>query len=109
MSSVLNSFTHTPVLFHTQSFKLCWWKLFAALCEAGTCSGNGDCLYVSEYETQCSCDDGYTDSDCSTDIDDCASDPCANGGTCEDYVDGFHCICDSPWTGDTCGEGNKQN
>lgn len=36
------------------------------------------------------------------DIDDCSPNPCGHGGTCQDLVDGFKCICPSQWTGKTC-------
>uniref|UniRef100_A0A8D1CWU4 Delta-like protein n=1 Tax=Sus scrofa TaxID=9823 RepID=A0A8D1CWU4_PIG len=35
-------------------------------------------------------------------IDECASSPCAAGGTCVDQVDGFECICPEQWVGATC-------
>lgn len=38
----------------------------------------------------------------SADIDECASSPCAAGGTCVDRVDGFECICPEQWVGATC-------
>lgn len=38
----------------------------------------------------------------SADIDECASSPCAAGGTCVDQVDGFECICPEQWVGATC-------
>lgn len=38
----------------------------------------------------------------SPDIDECASSPCAAGGTCVDQVDGFECICPEQWVGATC-------
>ncbi|XP_043089549.1 fibulin-7 [Puntigrus tetrazona] len=36
------------------------------------------------------------------DVDECLSSPCANGGTCEDEVNGFSCVCSTGWTGPTC-------
>lgn len=32
----------------------------------------------------------------------CDSDPCLNGGTCEDLFNTFGCICNSGWEGDQC-------
>ena len=41
---------------------------------------------------------GYEGIQCDIDIDECAGDPCLNGGTCEDLVDGFRCYCaDGKW------------
>lgn len=37
-----------------------------------------------------------------TDIDDCSPNPCGHGGTCQDLVDGFKCVCPPQWTGKTC-------
>lgn len=51
------------------------------------------------------CDDGWAGSDCSENIDDCADNSCANGGTCLNQVDGFTCLCTPAWKGVTCGEG----
>lgn len=39
---------------------------------------------------------------CETDIKECLSFPCQNGGTCEDLVNGFLCACGPKWTGTTC-------
>ncbi|KAF4792541.1 Protein jagged-2 [Turdus rufiventris] len=36
------------------------------------------------------------------DIDECASNPCAQGGTCIDGVNAFECICPQQWIGATC-------
>ena len=36
-------------------------------------------------------------------IDECASNPCMNGGTCNDGVNGYNCDCrDTGYRGDTC-------
>lgn len=40
--------------------------------------------------------------DCATDIDDCASNPCKNGGECDDQVNAFRCICPVGFTGHEC-------
>lgn len=36
------------------------------------------------------------------DLDECASSPCAQGGTCIDREDGFECVCPPQWEGRTC-------
>jgi len=36
---------------------------------------------------------GYTGAECNTNIDECLSDPCQNGGTCVDMVGGYFCRC----------------
>ena len=45
---------------------------------------------------------GFTGDTCDVNIYDCELDPCLNGGTCNDEVDGFTCDCISGFTGDTC-------
>ncbi len=37
-------------------------------------------------------------------VDDCASSPCLNGGSCRDEVGTFVCSCPSGWTGERCEE-----
>lgn len=37
-----------------------------------------------------------------SDIDDCAINPCRNGGTCIDKVHGFKCHCADGYMGDKC-------
>ena len=36
------------------------------------------------------------------DIDDCASEPCQNAGTCTDGLNSYTCTCLDGWTGDNC-------
>ena len=38
--------------------------------------------------------------------DECDSNPCGNGGTCNDYVNGFNCTCDGGYEGTDCETGN---
>ena len=39
------------------------------------------------------------------DIDECSSDPCQNGGTCEDGVNEYTCQCATGYTGTNCENG----
>jgi hypothetical protein len=40
------------------------------------------------------------------DIDECASSPCKNGGTCTNNQNQFTCACMAGWTGEDCDTGN---
>jgi YVTN family beta-propeller protein len=50
----------------------------------------------------CACAAGYEGATCETDIDECASAPCLNGGECTDEVNGFSCACAAGYEGATC-------
>lgn len=39
---------------------------------------------------------------CYVDIDECASNPCQNGGTCNDAVNSYTCLCVPGYTGSNC-------
>ena len=39
---------------------------------------------------------------CTPEIDECESLPCANSATCEDRVDGFQCLCAAGYEGILC-------
>ena len=40
-----------------------------------------------------------------SDIDECSSNPCQNGGTCVDKVNGYLCSCAHGYTGTECQNG----
>ena len=37
-----------------------------------------------------------------SDVDECGSSPCQNGGNCTDEINQFTCQCDAEWTGTFC-------
>ena len=41
-----------------------------------------------------------------TDIDECLSVPCMNGGTCADLIDGYDCSCGNGYFGSNCQQGS---
>jgi probable HAF family extracellular repeat protein len=69
-------------------------------CSAQPCE-NGSCVVVGDAY-QCTCDDGYEGDNCETNIDDCAPNPCENGGRCDDLVAGYECVCGKTFTGVNC-------
>lgn len=50
----------------------------------------------------CRCQPGFTGSRCETNIDDCASNPCRNGGTCFDRINNYSCTCTLGFSGKDC-------
>lgn len=56
---------------------------------------------------RCQCQPGFTGKMCEVDIDECSSSPCQNGGTCEDKIDSFNCICVPGFGGDRCEDGES--
>ena len=44
---------------------------------------------------------------CFSDIDDCDTNPCLNGGTCQDEVNGYTCNCVAGFNGATCNNGKR--
>jgi hypothetical protein len=50
----------------------------------------------------CNCKPGYTGSLCATLINECASNPCLNGGTCVNGIDQFVCNCPHGANGTYC-------
>jgi hypothetical protein len=71
-----------------------------------SCNTCGNNQFSGSGATQClPCPPGFTGVGCITDIDECASTPCANGGTCVDFVNAFNCTCPHPFSGTNCQDG----
>ncbi|XP_043205584.1 cubilin-like [Amphibalanus amphitrite] len=66
-------------------------------CVRGTCTDG-----AAGRGFTCSCPAGYTGLRCEADIDECATSPCQNGGTCTNTVGSFSCSCTGDFTGNVC-------
>lgn len=86
-------------------------------CVDAPCENGGECFEKSDptqwtsdwtfsYDTAagyiCQCQPGYTGENCSLNIDECVSEPCQNGGQCEDRVNGYICVCADGYKGVEC-------
>ncbi|XP_019637428.1 PREDICTED: fibropellin-1-like isoform X2 [Branchiostoma belcheri] len=78
------------------------------ICESYTkdcqlCQNGGVCTSCfNNSVVKCECQPGFTGDLCEKNIDECASSPCQNNGTCVDGVDKFDCVCDRGYTGVLC-------
>ncbi|XP_038064906.1 fibropellin-3-like [Patiria miniata] len=75
-------------------------RIYVDECRSSPCQ-NGVCFdEVDGFG--CECSPGYEGTLCETNTDDCAIDPCQNGGVCVDDVNGFSCQCSLGYAGDQC-------
>ncbi|XP_065938160.1 fibropellin-3-like [Magallana gigas] len=78
---------------------------FATPCyNGGTCVESGEnytCTGIHGYDPASDCGSRFTGTDCTSDIDECASSPCIHGN-CSDNVNGYRCLCDSGYAGLHC-------
>ncbi|KAG9341578.1 hypothetical protein JZ751_019091, partial [Albula glossodonta] len=69
------------------------------------CTNGGRCIddcITGNPSFTCSCLAGFTGRRCQIDVNECASYPCQNGGTCRDQVNSFSCQCMPGYTGQLC-------
>uniref|UniRef100_A0A8C5KWU8 Protein crumbs homolog 1 n=1 Tax=Jaculus jaculus TaxID=51337 RepID=A0A8C5KWU8_JACJA len=97
----------------------CWAGYTGAQCEtdinecnSNPCQSGGECVELSSEELYgriaglppsfsypgasgyvCTCQPGFTGIHCEKDIDECAPNPCQNGGTCENLPGNYTCHC----------------
>ena len=81
----------------------------SVVCDAGAqwCLNGGTCIDVSANVTGddyyvCQCPPGWQGVHCESDVDECASDPCQNNGTCTHGVNSYNCLCEIGYHGDNC-------
>ncbi len=72
-------------------------------CSSNPCWSPGTAFCTSlQTSFQCTCKPGYSGVLCQTEINECASAPCLNGGTCVDSINRWNCTCTSAWSGVIC-------
>ncbi|KAK7903933.1 hypothetical protein WMY93_016540 [Mugilogobius chulae] len=69
---------------------------------SNVCGPHGRCISLPQGNFSCSCEPGFSGAYCHENINDCASRPCSNGGTCIDGIGSFHCLCPDGWEGHLC-------
>ena len=60
---------------------------------------------MSDTAYECICRDGYEGSQCESEVNECLSSPCMNGGTCMDLLNAYSCQCSAYFIGDNCEKG----
>eukprot|EP00058_Branchiostoma_floridae_P005562 XP_002591050.1 hypothetical protein BRAFLDRAFT_69396 [Branchiostoma floridae] len=60
---------------------------------SATLNGGNCTSCFNETTTFCGCADGFGGKFCEINIDDCGSNPCQHGGTCQDGVNSYSCSC----------------
>lgn len=81
-------------------------------CLPTSCNNGGTCVAYSSTEkwcspsqlgqTCCQCPIGYTGLKCESDINECSSNPCLNGGVCDNLINSYRCNCRLGFTGVNC-------
>lgn len=71
------------------------------LCFQNNCQNGGFCSDPTE-KYPCDCPPGYTDDDCSVDINECLQAECLNNATCIDGIASYTCKCMPGYEGEFC-------
>lgn len=82
--------------------ELCELKRVNGLCATVICQNGGICREYGKNGFTCQCITGFTGSNCQTNIDECQSQPCNNGGTCIDAINDYDCTCSPGYSGKNC-------
>ncbi|KAL2096437.1 hypothetical protein ACEWY4_008585 [Coilia grayii] len=66
------------------------------------CKNGATCTNTGQGSYTCTCQKGFTGDRCEKKINVCDSNPCKNGGSCKDMVDGYSCSCPQGFSGKNC-------
>ncbi|KAL9974664.1 hypothetical protein ACROYT_G011727 [Oculina patagonica] len=72
-------------------------------CLKKPCLNEGSCVANYHNDTHnCICKPGFAGQNCQLNIDDCAPNPCENGGACIDGIQDYSCTCADGFEGRNC-------
>ncbi|XP_053722608.1 EGF-like repeat and discoidin I-like domain-containing protein 3 isoform X1 [Synchiropus splendidus] len=78
-------------------------------CSPNPCKNDGSCEVIAPVrrgdvfnEYVCKCRPGFEGLHCQFNVNDCANQPCTNGGVCKDLDGDYICQCQSPYVGKQC-------
>ncbi|XP_030601179.1 delta-like protein C [Archocentrus centrarchus] len=66
------------------------------------CQNGASCTNTGEGSYTCACRPGYTGKDCEIETNECDSNPCRNGGSCNDLENDYLCTCPQGFYGKNC-------
>lgn len=78
--------------------------LLLSLGNGERCHHGGECIEGPGLDFTCDCAPGWSGQFCDTEINECESGPCQNGGVCIDKVATYACACTMGFTGTNCEE-----
>ncbi|XP_012683523.1 delta-like protein C [Clupea harengus] len=66
------------------------------------CMNGATCTNTGQGSYTCTCQKGFTGERCEIEINECDSNPCKNGGSCNDMVNDYSCSCPQGFYGKNC-------
>ena len=71
-------------------------------CRKSPCQNGATCLVDIAAGYICQCPPGYSGKKCEINLDECASNPCQNSGSCSDLINNYACKCANGFYGKNC-------
>ncbi|XP_060799893.1 delta-like protein C isoform X1 [Neoarius graeffei] len=66
------------------------------------CKNDATCTNTGQGSYTCACKPGFSGTNCELETNECNSNPCKNGGSCNDLVNDYSCTCPQGFYGKNC-------